>query len=280
MVWEQYYWQIMLTAAIVLVQSLLIAGLLHEHRRRRRAEIEVRRRMDELALVNRRSAIGEMTASIAHEIKQPLAAIVTNSSAGQRWLAKVPPNSNVEEASAVLKQIAENADHASKVVETTRTMFKKDDQGRALVDVNNVVRDVFSLLRIELEEHDVAMHLALSDSSSRVLASRIQLQQVVLNLVRNAVEAMTTVTGRPRVLRVASVANESGEFIVTIEDTGPGIQTEVLASIFDPFFTTKDDGMGMGLSICRSIIEAHGGRLSAATSEPHGAVFEIVLPLP
>jgi signal transduction histidine kinase len=276
--WEQYRWLIMLIGGALAVQSLLIAGLLYQRRRRRSAEVEVRRRMGELAFVNRRAAIGEMSASIAHEIKQPLAAIVTNSNAALRWLAKQTPNA--EEAAAALKGILGDAYRASKVVETTRTMFKTDeDQSRDLTDVNDVIREVLSLLRIELEEHKVALRTALSDDAPRVRADRIQLQQVVLNLARNAIEAMGTVNGRPHVLRLASAATQS-EFIVRVEDTGPGIDPDLLARIFDPFFTTKRDGMGMGLSICRSIVEAHGGRLTAAPAKPYGAAFEITLPLP
>jgi C4-dicarboxylate-specific signal transduction histidine kinase len=234
--------------------------------------------MGELALVNRRAAIGEMSASIAHEIKQPLTAIVTNSDAALRWLAKQTPNA--EEAAAALKRIVGEAYRASKVVETTRTMFKKDeDQSRDLTDVNDVIREVLTLLHIELEDHEVALHTALSDDAPRVRADRIQLQQVVLNLARNAIEAMGTVKGRPHVLKLASAATQS-EFIVRVEDTGPGIDPDLLARIFDSFFTTKRDGMGMGLSICRSIVEAHGGRLTAAPAKPYGAAFEITLPLP
>jgi signal transduction histidine kinase len=276
--WQQYRWQIALAVFAIALQSALITALLYQRRRRRSAEVEARRRMAELALVNRRAAIGEMSASIAHEIKQPLSAIVTNSDVGKHWLAKLAPSSTVDEASAALKRIVNDAYRANKVVDSVRAMFKKDDEGRALLDVNDVIREVLTLLRIELEEHDVAVKTALSDGPARVLANRIQLQQVVLNLARNAIEAMDTVNGRPRVLKLGSAATDSGEFFVTIEDTGPGIDPDILNRLFEPFVTTKSSGMGMGLSICRSIVEAHGGRLSAAGRNPHGAVFEVVLP--
>jgi len=276
--WEQYRWQIALTGVALAMQSLLIAGLFYQRQRRRSAEVEARRRMGELALVNRRAAIGEMSASIAHEISQPLTAIATNSNAGLRWLARESPN--VERAATIFKRIGRDADRAAQVIASIRTMFKKDeDQSRSLVDVNDVIREVLALLHIELEEHEVAARTALSDGPQRVLADRIQLQQVILNLARNAIEAMGAVTGRQRVLKLESAATES-EFIITITDSGPGIEPDVLTRIFDPFFTTKSNGMGMGLSICRSIVEAHGGRLSAASAKPCGAVFEIVLPLP
>jgi C4-dicarboxylate-specific signal transduction histidine kinase len=233
--------------------------------------------MGELALLNRRAAVGEMSASIAHEIKQPLSAIATNSGVGLRWLAKQTPN--VDQAAAALNRIASDVDRASKVIDSVRAMFKKDDKGRDLIDLNDVVREVLALLRIELGQHDVALHVVLSDGGPRVLADRVQLQQVILNLARNAIEAMDAVNNRPRVLKLGSAATDS-EFIVTIEDSGPGIDSEVSNRLFQPFVTTKSNGMGMGLSICRSIVEAHGGRLSAAPAKPCGAAFEIVLPLP
>jgi signal transduction histidine kinase len=277
--WEQYRWQIVLIAIAVVMQSLLIAGLLYQRQRRRSAEVEARRRMGELALMNRRAAIGEMSASIAHEIKQPLSAIITNSDVGLRWLAKLAPDGNIAGAAAALKRIAGDVDRANKVVESIRTMFKKDDQSRERLDVNDVIRQVLALLRIELEEHDVSVRSALSDGAARVLGNRVQLQQVILNLVRNAIESMRATNGTQRVLKIGSVATESGEFVVTIEDSGPGIDLDVLNRLFEPFVTTKSSGMGMGLSICRSIVEAHGGRLSAAPVTPHGAAFEVMLPL-
>jgi signal transduction histidine kinase len=275
--WEQYHRQILLAAAALLLQSLLIVWLVLEHRRRRFAELEERRHMGELALMNRRAAIGEMSASIAHEIKQPLTAILTNSGVGLRWLSKQTPN--VTEAVAALERIADDVHHANKVIESVRTMFKHDDQSRDLIDVNDVIREVLALLRIEMKEHDVWVHAVLSATAPRIRADRTQLQQVILNLVRNAIEAMGAVNSRPRVLKVESAATESGELIVTIEDNGPGIEPDVLARLFEPFVTTKSTGMGMGLSICRSIVEAHGGRLSTAPASPHGTVFEIVLPM-
>lgn len=275
-VWERYRWQLMLIAAAVLIQSALIAGLLYQRQRRRTAEVEARRRMGELAVMNRRIAIGEMSASIAHEIKQPLSAIVTNSDVGLGWLAKQTPN--VREATTALERIAGDAYRANKVVESVRDLFKKEDQNFKLLNANDVIREVLALIRIELEEHGVALRVALSDGPQRVLADRIQLQQVVLNLVRNAIEAMDGLTDHPRVLTLSSATTET-ELIVTVEDTGPGIDPDALVRVFDPFFTTKSNGMGMGLSICKSIAESHGGRLSARPAKFNGAIFEIVLPV-
>jgi len=276
--WEQYRWQIMLISAVLVLQSLLIAGLFYEHRRRRQAEVEVSRRMAELANMNRSAAIGQMSASIAHEIKQPLAAIVMNAGAGLRWLARDVPN--IEQAAHALKNIVGNGNRASQVVETIRAMFKKEISNRTLVDINDAIREVLTLLHIELDEHGVVTKATLNEGLPRVMADPIQLQQVIFNLVKNAIEAMSSTAAGARVLRVRSEATETGECIVAIEDSGPGIEPEILNRIFEPFVTSKSKGMGMGLSICRSIVEAHGGRLSAAPAKPHGAIFEILLPLP
>src|SRR5215470_1068425 len=276
--WEQYHWQIMLISAALVLQSLLIAGLFYEHRRRRQAEVEASRRMAELAHMNRSAAIGQLSASIAHEINQPLAAMIMNAGTGLRWLAKDTPN--VEKAAYALKNIVGNGNRASQVVQTLRAMFKREISNRTLVDINDAIREVLTLLHIELEEHEVLTKVTLKEGLPRVMADRVQLQQVIFNLVTNAIEAMSSTAAGSRVLRLRSDATEPGECIVAIEDSGPGIEPETSERIFEPFFTSKSKGMGMGLSICRSIAEAHGGRLSAASAKPRGAVFEILLPLP
>jgi len=275
--WEQYHWQIIMISAVLVLQSLLIAGLFYEHRRRRQAEVEASRRMAELAHMNRSAAIGQMSASIVHEINQPLAAIVLNAGTGLRWLARDTPN--VEKAAYALKNIVGDGNRASQVVETLRAMFKKELSNRTLVDVNDAIRGVLTLLHIELNEHEVLTKASLKEGLPRVTADRVQLQQVIFNLVTNAIEAMSSTTAGERILRLRSEATETGECIVAIADTGPGIEPEALQRIFEPFFTSKSKGMGMGLSISRSIVEAHGGRLWVTGNTPRGAVFQFVLPV-
>src|SRR5262245_45543415 len=213
----------MISAALVL-QSLLIAGLFYEHRRRRQAEVEASRRLAELAHMNRSAAIGQMSASIVHEINQPLAAIVMNAGTGLRWLAKDTPN--VEKAAHALRNIVGNGNRAGQVVETIRAMFRKEISNRSLVDINDAIRAVLTLLRIELEEHEVLTKATLKEGLPRVMADRVQLQQVIFNLVSNAIEAMSSAAAGSRILRLRSEATDTGECIVAIEDSGPGIEPE------------------------------------------------------
>ena len=275
--WEQYRWQIMLISAVLVLQSLLIAGLFYEHRRRRQAEVEASRRMAELAHMNRSAAIGQMSASIVHEINQPLAAIVMNAGTGLRWLAKDRPN--VEKAAHAFRNIVGNGNRASQVVQTLRDMFKKEVSNRTLVDINDAIRAVLALLRIELEEHEIVTNATLKEGLPRVMADRVQLQQVIFNLITNAIEAMSSTAAGLRILRLRSETTDTEECIVAVEDSGPGIEPETLKRIFEPFFTSKSKGMGMGLSICRSIVEAHGGRLWVARNTAGGAVFQFALPV-
>jgi signal transduction histidine kinase len=275
-VWERYRWQIGLVAVALLGQSLLIGGLFYQRRQRRLAEVEVRHRMAELAHVNRSATAGEMSASIAHEINQPLAAIVNSGSAGVRWLTKEVPD--LEKAIACFNRITADGLRASQVLKTVRAMFKKDLQERDLLDVNEVLEEVLDFVRFEFDRYQVSVTRALTQGLPSVFGNRIELQQVVLNLVRNAVEAMSSNTVRARVLQVTSEASEAGGVKIGIKDSGPGIDPESADRIFEPFFTTKPMGMGMGLPICRSIVESHGGQLSAAAGSPYGAAFQIILP--
>ncbi len=243
---------------------------------RKRADDTLGSAQAQFAQVARMTAVGEMTASIAHEINQPLAAIVANGNAGLRWLANATPD--IDEVRATLKRIVSDGHRAGRVISGLRTMFKKGSRGRTAVDVNDVVREALALVRGELENGRVSVRSEL-DQLPQVLADRVQLQQVVVNLIMNALDAMASVDGRARVLQLRSERHEPGGVMVTVQDSGTGIDKKHMARIFEPFFTTKSHGLGIGLSICRSIVEAHGGRLMTSRGHPYGSVFQVILPI-
>ena len=211
----------------------------------------------ELARSARVSRTGAMTASIAHEINQPLAAIVANANAALRWIARTPPD--VAEARESLEQIVRESQRAADMIQSVRSMFKSKELACVSVDLNQLIHEVLALAQDTLKKHGVVVRTELNEALIPVTGNRVQLQQVLFNLVTNAIEAMELVADR-RML-VKSELESSGEVRVTVEDSGSGIQPKVINRIFTSFVTTKADGMGMGLSICRSIIESHGGRL-------------------
>jgi len=217
-----------------------------------------------------------MLAAVEHEIRQPLGAIVANANAGRRWLSRSPPE--VDEARAALDAIAADGHRSSEVVHSVRAMFDKSDEAASTLDANEVIKETIALVREELQSRRIAVDLELAPRLPRVSASRGQLQQVMLNLVTNAADAMRSVDERAAVLTVASKPIDSNAVEVTVADSGIGIDPKIADRIFDAFFTTKSNGMGMGLAICRSIVEAHGGTLSASAGVPHGAVFQLILP--
>jgi two-component system, NtrC family, sensor kinase len=231
----------------------------------------------ELARASRLTTMGAMTASIAHEINQPLAAIAANANAGLRWLAR--PSPDIEEVHAALKRINTDAHRAGEIIQSVRSIFKKAPQQGALVDVNAMIQEVLALVHGDLIGHQVAVKTDLDRDLAPVRADRVQLQQVILNLITNAVEAMSTVEGRLRLLSVATRRQEDEGVLIRVQDSGPGIEPGGTERIFDAFFSTKSSGMGMGLFICRSIVEAHGGHLWATSAESGGAVFNLVLPV-
>ncbi|MGH9549328.1 MAG: sensor histidine kinase, partial [Terriglobales bacterium] len=245
---------------------------------RRRSEAALRATQSELARVTSLTAAGQMAASIAHEINQPLNAIVTNGSAGLRWLSNPTPD-RLEEVRTALDRIVREGNRASQVVDRIRAMFKNDFREKASLDINLLIREVLALLDFELRRSEVLVRAELIPGPLMVLADRIQLQQVIANLITNAIEAMSTVNDRARTLRVESAISKPDGVLISVEDSGPGIDRENLGHIFHPFFTTKCQGMGMGLAICRSIVESHGGSLSASPGYPHGAAFRVVLPI-
>jgi PAS domain S-box-containing protein len=230
----------------------------------------------QLADASRQTAMGAMAASIAHEINQPLGAVVANANAGLRFLARNP--SDLVEAREALSEIVKAGHRAGEVIGGIRAMFKKDTQIKAWLDVNHVVLEVLALLDGELKNQFVLVSTELSEGLPLVPGVRVQLQQVILNLLSNAIEAMST-TNSQRVLRVSSELRGTDDIFVVVEDSGSGIEPKNIEHIFDPFFTTKTHGMGMGLSICRSIIEAHGGRLTASPCPTGGSMFQITLPV-
>jgi PAS domain S-box-containing protein len=231
----------------------------------------------QLAEITRHTAMGAMTASIAHELRQPLASLITNASAGLRWLDRVEPD--LDEASAALRRIIGNGNRASAVIVGIRSMFQRDFGERGPINLNDLIDEVLGVTRGELERHRVLLESELCDQLPTVIAERTHVQQVILNLVMNAVEAMSSVTDRKRILIVRSEMDESGHVLITVEDSGTGIELSHTNRIFDPFFTTKTQGMGMGLSVCRTIIEAHGGRLWYSARSPHGSSFSAKLPI-
>lgn len=230
----------------------------------------------ELARVARLTTAGVMTASIAHEIKQPLAAIVANGNAAQRWLSNASPN--LIETRSALKHIIEDGHRVSQIIDSVRAMFKKDGSDKDSIDVNDLLENILTLVHREIQRGGISVRIDLPRDLPRVLADRTQLQQVFVNLARNAVEAMGSITDREKLLVIEATIQDPANVLVAVRDSGTGIDPEDLDRIFDPFFTTKSDGMGMGLSICRSIVESYGGHLWASRGESYGAVFFVVLP--
>ena len=230
----------------------------------------------EIARVSRLATMGAMVASIAHEIRQPLAAVVANSHAGTRWLEKEQPN--LSEARAALKSIEEDGHRANEVITSISAMFKKNANRRVPVDLNGLVNDVLNLSRGELRSRKIALRTNLAADLPPISADPVQLREVLLNLVMNGAEAMSTTAENLRALVIASRL-ESDEVTITVEDSGAGIDSKDSDQIFEAFFTTKPTGMGMGLAICRSIVAAHNGRLWASPGTSRGTVFYVVLPL-
>ena len=243
---------------------------------RRAAEDALRAAQSELGRVARLTTVGAMAATIAHELNQPLAAIVSNGSAGLRWLDR--PEPNLEEARSAFRRVVNEGHRAAQIITSIRTMFRKDSGARSPVAINELICDVVSTSLGELKNRRVSLALELLDDLSPVQADRVQLQQVLLNLLTNAVDSMASVTDRPHVLCVRSERLEDW-VVISVQDSGTGINPEHAERVFEAFFTTKPNGIGLGLSICRSIVEAHEGRLSASAVHPYGSVFQVMLPV-
>jgi C4-dicarboxylate-specific signal transduction histidine kinase len=243
----------------------------------RRAEEKLHDAQTELAHVTRVTMLGELTASIAHEVNQPLAAVVANAEACLRWLDRETPDLAGARRSA--EWVINDGIRASEVVRRVRALAHKTGVEKAPLDVNDVVREVIALVQRELTSNRVSLRTELAPVLPKILGDRVQLQQVIINLVMNGIEAMRPVADRPHELVIRSGQEEMNGILLSVTDRGVGISAENANRLFNAFFTTKSSGLGMGLSICRSIVEAHGGRLSASGEEGRGATFEFVLPL-
>jgi C4-dicarboxylate-specific signal transduction histidine kinase len=242
----------------------------------RRAELELHTTRTELAHVMRVTSLGELTASIAHEVNQPLGAIVANAEASLGWLDRENPD--VNEARAAIARIARDGHRAGEVIRRVRALVKKTDAQMVSLQINEIVREAADFVQQELASSQVSLRLDLGVDLMAIHGDRIQLQQVLLNLISNGIEAMQVVLDRPRELVIRSERDGAKQVRVTVTDCGTGLSAENASKIFEPFVTTKGTGMGMGLSICRSIIDAHGGRIWASVSEPYGAAIQFTLP--
>jgi len=272
--WERYRWQISGILAALALQAALIAWLVYEHRRRSVAEVQSRNAMAELAHLNRLETAGQLSASIAHEINQPVTGIILKASAALRWLAVDKPD--VEKVRSALADIVGAGERAGSIIAGVRAMFKKDTGTKAAINLNNLINTVLALLRLDLQKDGVRIETRLDEQLRLVTGDPVQLQQVILNLIVNAEEAMRG--AEPRILTVRTNRSTAGTVRVSIEDSGPGIGESDRVRIFDPLFTTKAGGMGMGLSICRSIVENHGGKIWVEAAAARGAVFQFELP--
>lgn len=231
----------------------------------------------QLAHVARVTTLGELTASIAHEVNQPLAAAVINGNACLRWLEDQPPN--LDEARQAVARLVKDANRASEIIAQVRTLTKGSPPQKDWLAINEIILATVSLIDNEILQNHVSLRTDLSDDVPLVEGDRVQLQQVILNLILNALEAMNRIPEGQRVLIVSSARNDAKSVLIKVQDSGAGLAPEKFDRLFNAFYTTKPDGMGMGLAISRSIVEAHGGRIWATPNSPRGAVFQFILPI-
>ena len=265
--------------AAFLVATFLVSGVLEVKRRaeqsRTRAEEALRQANSDLARSNRVTTMGELTASLAHEVNQPIAAAVTDANTCLRWLTREAPD--LEEAREAASRTIKDVTRAAEIVSRVRQIFKKETPQLELVDVNEIIREIVVLLQAEMTRYSIAVRTDLSGNLPNAMGDRLQLQQVLMNLMANSVDAMRNIEGT-RQLTIRSQQTEDGQLMVSLSDTGIGLPQQQADQIFNAFFTTKPEGTGMGLRISRSIVESHGGRLWAAINSSRGATFHLTLP--
>jgi C4-dicarboxylate-specific signal transduction histidine kinase len=243
----------------------------------RQVQEELRDTQAELAHMTRVLTMGELTASIAHEVNQPLGAIVTSAAACERWLAANPPQ--MEKARRALERIVNDGRRAGEVIKRIRALMKRQAPRKDWLEINEAILEVIAIAQYQVGRNDILLETQLAEGLPLVRGDRVQLQQVLLNLIVNAIEAMSEIGQRRRELTIVSATDGPDAVQVEVRDTGTGLDPERAAQLFEPFYTTKAEGLGIGLSISRSIVEAHGGRLTAGANAPHGAVFCIGLPV-
>lgn len=246
----------------------------HISERKRSAEI-IREMQAELTHANRAAAMGQVAASIAHEVSQPIMAMLLNAEAALSWLDQQP--ADVAAVRRTLETILTDANRAGEVINWIRALIKKSPAPKESIDVNTAILDVLTITRSELHKHGVSLQTDLASGLPCVEGSRVQLQQVVLNLILNAIEAMSGLDEGTRELRISTATDASNSVVVAVRDNGPGLEPALMSQLFQPFITTKPEGIGMGLAICDTIIRAHGGRLSAGANQPRGALFQFTL---
>ena len=279
-IWEEYRTAIIAAFGVLLLQSLLIAGLIFERRRRRRAESDARRNLSAMAHLDRRAAMGELATSLAHELNQPLNAILQNAGVAQMLLASNPPPPALGEITEIISDIRKDDLRASEVIRRMRGLLQKHEFDARPVDLNEVAQDTLAIVQPDARSRQIDVELELSDHLAPILGDRVHLQQVLLNLLMNAMDAVAgQPPGRRRVL--VSTTQVDGDVRLAVSDTGVGIPVDGLAQIFEPFYTTKSagSGMGMGLAIARSIVEAHAGRLVAESNPGGGTTVWFSVPV-
>ena len=274
--WENYRWQSISVCAVLLIQAALISILLHERRMRSDAELEARHRMTELAHLNRQATAGELSSSIAHELNQPLGSILTNAETAELML--MSPSPDLNEIKEILADIRRDDLRASEVIHRMRSLLKRMPFETRDVDLNDTMREVFEVLSAQASTRNIALQLQPSLEALHVMGDPVQLQQVILNLIVNSMDAIGA-TPDGRIVIGRTEMNGESSAIISISDSGPGIPPNRLDQVFDPFFTTKNEGMGIGLSIARTIVQAHRGRIWAENQTGGGAVFRLSLPL-